>query len=131
MIKKEQLIPLILEACPSFKERFDKCCDKDLLYVVAGELAAHLLYLYREEKTEEFTPVCHVFERLHIEGDNYVKELATVGFLEGIQNIWGNKNVDPEEFSKFLEPESKKWWKELNDFWNVSDRGQASAIDKR
>lgn len=117
MIKQEQVMPLILKACPSFQESWEKSDNKDLLYVVMGDLACHLLSLYRDNRTEEFPAVCELVERFHLEGDSYVRELATIGFLEGIQNVWGNNDADPEDFCKFLLPESRKWWKELNDFW--------------
>jgi hypothetical protein len=58
-----------------------------------------------------------VIERLHVEGDSYVREAATIGLLESIQNQWGNNGVDPENFFPFLLPESARWWKSLNKFW--------------
>ena len=65
----------------------------------------------------EPVPLCEVLERLHLEGEGFVKELATIGILESIQNVWGHTETDPEEFCRFMLPESKKWWNELNDFW--------------
>ena len=109
---------MILEACPSFQEIWDISDDQDLPYVVMGDLADHLLSLYREGKTDEFKPLCETIERFHIEGDSYVRELATIGILEAIQNVWGHTEIDPEKFYRFLLPESRKWWKELNDFWS-------------
>ena len=117
MITKEQVIPMILKACPSYQEAWDKEEDQDLLYVAMGNLARHILAMYKDGKIDEFGSLCQVIEVLHLEGDGYVRELATIGFLEGIQNVWGNDGTDPEEFCRFLLPESRKWWKELNDFW--------------
>jgi len=108
---------LNLEACPSFQEMWDKSDDQDLLYIVMGDLARHLLALHQSGKTDEFVPLCEVIERLHLYGDVYVSELATIGILESIQNVWGHTKTDPEEFCRFLLPESRKWWSELNDFW--------------
>jgi LPS sulfotransferase NodH len=62
--------------------------------------------------------VFDVIERLHLEGDDYVKEAATVGMLEGIQNVAGNSGVNPEEFFRYLKPESVEWWRQWNDFWD-------------
>jgi hypothetical protein len=59
-----------------------------------------------------------IIEKLYVEGDEYVKEAATIGLLEGIQNITGNRRLDPEVFVQYLKPESAKWWKKLNDFWD-------------
>ena len=110
-------MPLILEACPSFQETWDKSDDQDLLYIVMGDLARHLLALHQSGKTDEFVPLCEVIECLHLYGDVYVSELATIGMLESIQNVWGHTETDPEEFCRFMLPESKKWRNELNDFW--------------
>jgi hypothetical protein len=117
MIKREQVLPLILEACPSFRETWNKSDNQELPYVVMGDLARHLLSLYCDARTDEFRPLCAVIERLQTDGDGYVREFATVGFLEAVQNVWSNNGADPEAFCEFLLPESRKWWKELNDFW--------------
>jgi hypothetical protein len=116
MIHRDRVIPLILEACPSFRETWDESDDKDLLYVVMGDLARHLLRMYRDKRTESFPAVCEVVERLHLEGDSYVRELATIGLLEGIQNVWANNDAEAEDFGRLLLPESRRWWKELIDF---------------
>lgn len=117
MIQQEHVMPLILRACPSFRETWDKSEDRELLYVVMGDLARHLLTLYRAKQTAEFAPLCEVIERLHLEGDGFVRELATVGILEAIQNVWGHTDTASEEFCEFLLPESRRWWNELNDLW--------------
>lgn len=59
---------------------------------------------------------------LHVEGDDYVREAATIGLLEGIQNDWGNHLVDPELFAIHLLPESRQYWDELNAFWRGGKR---------
>ena len=118
MIKIDQVIPLILSACPSFQDIWYESDNKELLYVVMGELARHLLSLFQRGETDEFNPLFELIERFHTEGDDYVRELATIGLLEGIQNNWTNNDQDPEVFIEFLLPETKKWWDELNDFWD-------------
>lgn len=83
-----------------------------------GDLARHLLDLHKHEKTSEFPAIYDVIEDLNIGGDDSVREIAAIGFLESIQNIWSNANVSPEEFGKHLLPASKKMWDELNNFWS-------------
>ncbi len=111
MITKKQVIPLLAEACPSFQ------CVEDLLYVALGDFARHLLDLHQCHHTASFPAIAQVIERFYIEGDFYVRETATIGLLEGIQNVWSNNNVDPELFVTHLLPESRRWWDELNAFW--------------
>lgn len=121
VITEEQVIPLLLEACPSFQADWDehrRYYGAPLPYVALGDLAHHLLRLHLRNEADVFPAVARVIERLHVEGDGYVREAATIGLLEGIQNVWSNNNVDPELFAAHLLPESIRWWRSLNDFWN-------------
>lgn len=125
MIDKTEVMKLLLSACPSYKDRwidhlkyFYGDGSEQLLYVDLGDFADHLVELYKSDKIEEFHKVFDVIELLHIEGDDYVKEAATIGLLEGIQNISSNSNVKQEEFLVFLKPVSEKWWRSLNNFWS-------------
>jgi hypothetical protein len=134
MITKEQVMQLLLESCPSFSDRWEEqrvfYKDEELLYVDLGEFARHLVELQRTHTTEEFPAVFDVIERLHLEGDPYVKEAATIGALEGIQNVAGNTGVDPNEFVQFMQPESAKWWRQLNDFWNAKIPYVCATVDE-
>ncbi|MDX2216726.1 MAG: hypothetical protein SFY66_25905 [Oculatellaceae cyanobacterium bins.114] len=122
MITKEQVMPLFLEACPSFTGRLKEhrafYKDEDLLYVELGGFAHHLVELHKAKQTDEFLAVFDVVERLHIEGDTYVREAATIGLLKGIQNVGRNSGVNSEDFTRYLKPESAKWWRQLDAFWD-------------
>lgn len=120
MIVKEQVMPLLLTACPSFTDRwnnyqnsFKAPLDEPLLYIDLEEFASHLIELLGKERVEEFADVFDVVERLHLEGEPFVKEAATMGLLESLQN----RAVEPAAFVKYLGPESKKGWRKLNEFW--------------
>ena len=89
-----------------------------MLYVDLGEFARHLVELYSSGRVGEFARVFDVIESLHVHGDSYVREAATVGLLEGIQNIASHSSVDAEVFVKYLQPESLRWWNKLKDFWS-------------
>jgi hypothetical protein len=122
VVIKEQVMPLLLEACPSFRRRWEghlrgTTYQEGLLYVHLGMLADHLVDLLRIGDTSELRAVFDVVERLHVEGEPYVREAATMGLLEGLQNVAGNRGVDPAGFVPSLKPESAKWWAELNEFW--------------
>jgi hypothetical protein len=122
MITKEQVMPLLLKACPSFAERWKVHLlfykEEELLYIDLGEFADHLIDLYNQALTQEFPAVFSRVEEFYTEGDEYVKEAATMGLLEGIQNIAGNRGLDPEVFLQYLRPKSAKCWKNLNDYWD-------------
>ena len=114
VITREQIIPLLAEACPSFSAG---PAISGIVYMQLGRLAGHLLTQYQVGQTREFAAVAAVIERLHLEGDAYVREAATIGLLEGIQNVWSGKGEDPEVFAAYLLPESRSWWQSLNNFW--------------
>ncbi len=123
MITKEQVMPLFLNACPSFAPDWEKYRasnpDEGLLYIDVSELAHHMVDLIKSKQTSEFPAVFDVIERLHIDGDDYVKEVATIGVLESLQNVASNNGVDPEAFVPWLGIESRRWWRQLNDFWQA------------
>jgi hypothetical protein len=90
-----------------------------LPYLLAGAFIRHLASLNVQGRREEFGAVFDLFERLHTEGDSYVSELATVGFLEDLGNGNMHRNGSkPEDFEKYLRPESRWWWEELELFWS-------------
>jgi hypothetical protein len=122
MITKDQVMPLLLNDCPSFSERWREHLalygDERVFYMDLGEFVDHIIDLYERNQTQEFPAIFDSIERLHVEGDDQVRDGAILGILEGIQNIAGNRRIDPEVFAPYLKPESAKWWKKLNDFWN-------------
>ena len=123
MILKDDVIPLLLEACPSYTARWqmyraDSTYEPGLLYLDLADFCDHLVELLRGDDTEEFEAVFEVIEKMQLDGDENVREAATFGALEGIQNLAGNSGVDPELFVRFLRKRSKRQWKKLNDFWD-------------
>jgi hypothetical protein len=123
MITKDEVMPLFLAACRSFVPAWETYRgsnpDEGLLYVDTSELAHHMVDLIKSNQTSEFPALFEIIERLHVEGDDYVKELATIGILESLQNIASNNGVDPESFVPWLGVESRRWWRQLNDFWQA------------
>ena len=124
MITQDTMFDPLLEACPSFKPVWESFCDDAAdeeprpYYWALADLADHVMSQYRAGETAEFDAVFAVVERWHQEGDKNVKEAATIGFLEGLQNASGNNGLDPDVFVPWLGPESKKWWDKLNRFWD-------------
>ena len=132
MIERDQIMPLLLEACPSYRTRWEEYIaqpeyERGLVYLDLGDFAHHLVDLFQQGTTAELPAIFNVIERLYVEGDAYVREVATIGALEGIQNIAGNKGIDPEHFVPFLGSESAEWWRRLNKFWD----GDVTALRER
>lgn len=74
--------------------------------------------MYKQNKIDEFPAVFGVVELLHKNGNDEVKEAATIGLLEDIQIASENNNINPNVFKSYLKEESLIWWNNLDDFWN-------------
>jgi hypothetical protein len=136
VITREQVMLLLLAACPSFRRRWesyvaDGAYEEGLLYVDLGIFADHLVDLLKRGETSEFEAVFEVVERLHVEGHPDVKEAATIGLLEGLQNVAGHSGLDPQQFVRWLEPESARWWAELNDFWDGKSSWVGAGLERK
>ena len=125
MIEASQMIPLLIDASPSFAKVWEDlqkewAGEPDLPdYVVLGDFARHMCSLLSEGDEETLMRIFVVIERLHTEGNRYVREAATVGLLEDLQNTNLHiKNTSPEQFKRFLLPESCRFWAKLYAFWN-------------
>ena len=128
VITAEEVMPLLLDACPSFAERWreseqehldDESPGGRLHYMDAGDFIRHLVGLRLANDTSEFPGVFVVIERLLVEGDSYVSNLAVIGYLEGFQMMTvTSAGLDPErDIRPWLRPESAKWWDRINRFW--------------
>ena len=49
LVKKDDVINIILKACPSFTETWIESANKELMHVIMGDLASHLLTLYKNK----------------------------------------------------------------------------------
>jgi len=121
MIEKLDAMPILVDACPSFRGAWQAHVSdfgNDVHFVAAGEFALHLLDLIGAGDVSTFPAVGIALERLLVDGSPSVQELAVVGVLEGVQNTWSNKGVDPERFFPFLGKKGADAWTELNIFWS-------------
>lgn len=80
-----------------------------------------IVVLYKADETTEFEKIFGVLERFIIEGDEYVENTGIIGFIENLQNVAGNNELDPEVFYKYLKPLSVKLWNKVNLFWEDPD----------
>lgn len=92
--------------------------DEGLPYCVAGSFALYLLEAYKNNNIRLLVLAGEFIEKLYSYKDDQINNLATVGYLEGIQNVWGNSSIDPEIMFSYLGEKSRKWWIELNRFWS-------------
>lgn len=126
-IHGDKMMEPILLACPSFlpdweaflKDWKDEPGDLPI-YLALGDLARHLTRKLVSGDISQFDEIFDVIELWHTHGDQYVREAATIGLLEQLQN--GSQWPDPETadhslFEPWLRPETKCCWIEVIDFW--------------
>jgi hypothetical protein len=127
VIAKDQMMEPMLEACPSFRpmwEQFEqewKGEDDKPLYLALAALAHHLIAMLELDEVATLTGAFAVVERWHVEGDDFVREAATVGLLEDLQNDGLHRSTTPKQFESFLLPESLKWWSKVDRFWSKGE----------
>jgi hypothetical protein len=130
MIQQDDVLDILVGACPSFEvARAEHLIEygNQVLYVAAGAFANHLLSLQKAGDTACFDDVGATIERLHTDGTPEVKELATIGILEGIQNVWSNSGINSDLFLTHLGQESRSGWQGLDNFWS----GKAPYVHSR
>jgi hypothetical protein len=125
VIDQDQMMGVLLNACPSFAPHWQTFLDEwashsdELpLYLVLGDFARHVIGFLERHEIDWITNVFTAVECLQNEGDQYVREAMTIGFLENVQNSNLHPNgTDPEQFRQYLGPVTVKFWDKLNRFW--------------
>lgn len=130
VLTRENMFEPLLAADPSFQSHWAEFLaewddEPDLpLYLALGSLAEHVLGRLKDNDTKNFEDIFAVVERWHIEGDGYVTEAASIGFLESLQNLSGGNDRKHGTVERWLGPESRRWWMKLDRFWE----GETGAL---
>ena len=122
MITESEMIPLMLEASPSFAPQWQQLLDEwgteDFpLYTALGDWSRHIVEMLAVQDVDGIQKALVVIERWCTEGDDFVLNAATVGVLENLQNSNIHKTTEPGQFKPFLLSASLKWWDKLYAFW--------------
>ena len=129
MIDVPEMFELFLAACPgahaSWKEHCQKSKPRELPYLGVAVFAHHLVDCVRLNELDQLPPVFETVERLILEGDPEVRSLATIGFLEDVQNIASWQPFGNKVFRPYLGPASLAAWEEIEEIW----RGKSSLMD--
>jgi len=113
----------LLVADPSFQARWAEFVaewsdEPELpLYLALTSLARHLLGRLEAGDTVGFDRVFAVVEQWHTSGDAYVREAASIGFLEELQTLSGGSGKRAVTVEPWLGPESRRSWDRLDRFW--------------
>ena len=108
--------PNFTDSWQSFLEEWEEEAEKPL-YLALGELARYLIQQLECGETTYFDAIFGVVELWHIHGDLYVRQAASVGLLEGLQNSNLHRTTQPSDFKPWLRPESMRWWLKVERFW--------------
>ncbi|MFZ5721927.1 MAG: DUF7674 family protein [Pseudomonadota bacterium] len=124
MITSADMFLPMLDAEPGFRPTWEKFVREwqdspEGLphYLALGDLACHLIRLLEVGQTSRFDAVFEVVERWHVQGDRYVREAATIGLLEDLQNLSLHTSTEPNEFLPWLRPASRRFWEKVEAFW--------------
>lgn len=119
---------LLLRSCPSFAQSWEAVREENedtdnpggrLGYLDAGHFIRHLVSLKLAGTVDEFPAAFDLLERLVVEGDEYVSNLAVIGYLEGLQmRTVTDRGLDPEsDFAPWLRPTCRAYWQAICRFW--------------
>ena len=132
MIERNAMFDPLLVACPSFgpawqaflREWEDE--DGDLpLYPALSSLCRHVIALQDAGDDEAIRRVFDVVETWHTDGDAYVREAATIGFVETLGNVLGHEPSGLARLAALREhagPETARWWQKVDAFWSGDPR---------
>lgn len=131
MIDASQMMQRIVDTCPNFAPTYDSFVaewqdePETPHYLLLADFSRYLITLLDNKKQKELNAAFALIELLHTDGDKYVREAATIGILENLQNRNLHSTTTPDEFVEFLQPTSFKYWQKVEDFWvngtNITD----------
>ena len=127
LIAREHMLRLLIEVEPTFEPVWQAFVNEweyeaePPIYLVLTDLARHLIEQLSGGETARFGAVFDVVECWHTHGDQYVREAATIGLLEDIQNNNLHTRTRPSDFEPWLRPVSKKAWDKVELFWSEGE----------
>lgn len=123
MITLDEVMSLVLEACPAFVpeleayySRYDVVPgSRPFYYLEAGTLNSWLFERVESGETACFPAVFALIERLLADGTDQVKDLVATGMLEGLQNraMYAHGRNGHTIFVPWLGPLTRKEWDAL------------------
>ncbi len=130
LITLEDVAPLLLSICPSALHAWEThlrwWCEDDRGYFNdIAVFAHHIVDSYTAGRTSEFPAFFAMVERLITEGDEHVRELATIGLLEDIQNVASHRPFGYSVFVPWLGPVTIVEWRAVEAMW----QGKRSLMD--
>jgi hypothetical protein len=126
MTGKQEAVRRLVEVCPGFTEAW-RVHLESWKGKPAGEyndLGALADWVVKQIATGEmdcFPQLFREVEELLLGATEELRDLLVIGFLEDLQNVSVNNDVDPDVILSFLGRESRKGWFDLIKFWHGPD----------
>jgi len=123
MIDRAEMMAAIIAACPDFAATYDAFVSEweeepeTPYYLALADFSRHVISLLEIRDQQQLQAAFETIERLHTDGEKYVREAATTGILESLQNTNLHSNTKPDQFLDFLRPVSLQYWRKVEDFW--------------
>ena len=117
-MKYEEVTDALLKAFPKFAYDDD---NEGLHYLIAEDFARYILKAHKNNNIFILSRAGAFIENLYSYKDEQLDNLATVGYLEGIINVWASDEINPDEILEYLGEDSKKGWLYLNRAWYECD----------
>ncbi|MDO8635002.1 MAG: hypothetical protein Q7R34_01980 [Dehalococcoidia bacterium] len=126
-------MPAILTVAPGFKSRWEKhlkswAGEPAGIYNDIAEFAHYVVDSYDTNQTAWYHGFFDLIERMIAVGNEHMKELATIGFLEDIQTISSWKPHKGQIFVQYLGPKSKEAWVSIDELWRKHGGSLANII---
>jgi hypothetical protein len=107
VIRYDDVIPLLLGACPSYADSAEAAShdERNGHYVGMEYFVTHLIRLLDEGDTDAFPEVFAMVEMVLLEGDGPARGLITYGFLQDLRspNLFYQTSVEPNDFLPWIE----------------------------
>ncbi|EKV03932.1 hypothetical protein Lepto7375DRAFT_6252 [Leptolyngbya sp. PCC 7375] len=113
MIKRSSIVNAIKYSVPDFASTCDAFVvewSEELelpYYLLLGEFSRYLIFLLEANDKKQLKSAFELIESLCRDDDEYVREAATIGILENIQNANLHARIEPNqliEYHKSVKP---------------------------
>jgi [ribosomal protein S5]-alanine N-acetyltransferase len=133
VIRKQDVMPLLLAACPGFAPMWRAHLEywegeERGIFNDTGEFARYLVESYAKRQTDDLGAAFTTLERIIREGDDEARGAATVGVLESVQTLASHEPSGPSVFLKWLGPLSRRAWTEIEAQWEAGGGSLAGVI---
>jgi hypothetical protein len=124
------VIPKFLDACPTFRLRWEQHLsywggEPAGGYNDIAELAHFVVEAHASGDTSYLPAIFQIAEEFLLSGHPLQKEIVTLGLLEDIQTISSHRDFGRDAFVSYLGPQSRAAWEQIARTWD----GKHSLMD--